>query len=184
MKTEESIRHAWEACRHWLARRDGLTSEIFILDIPEDSTDSLFTAVRDRASIVAVLGTGGLESFTDYQWTPADDDDLILSTFFIAIHEGLRLQHFLSPSKPGDPGPWVAVSRGSLDLEVAFWPDEVFAPAAAAGHERLFSRIVRYTLDLREATGGSSVCLAHGCSEDPRRWLERAGDHPVLTLYP
>jgi hypothetical protein len=183
LTSEESIRRAYGACSDWFDRRDGLTSEFFILDIPEESIDPLFAAVRERAEIVAVLSAGGLESFTDYQWMPDDDDELILSTFFMALLGKRRLQHFITPSKPRAPGPWVAVSRGPLDLEIAFWPDEVFGPAGAGQCPEAFRTLARYALELCEASGGSTVCLTHGCSEDPRVWLA-GGRRSVYRLFP
>jgi hypothetical protein len=177
------IERAWNACRGWVGARDGLTSELFVLEIPERSIDDLLCAVRARVGIVAVMASGGLESFSDPVWTPDDDDDLVMSTFFIGLCGGTRLQHFLAPARPRSPGPWVAVSRGPLDLEVAFWPDEVFDPARPDEHGRAFERIARYGLELREATGAAAVCLTHGCDGDPRPWLAggRAG---ALALYP
>lgn len=175
------MRDAWSACSPWVARRDGLTSEIFVLDVPEDATGRLFEAVRDRASIVAVMGQEGMESFAGYQWMDSDDDDLIMSTFFIAVLGGSRLQHFLAPSRPRAPGPWVSVSRGPMDLEIAFWPDEIF-PADGSG-EGAFSLLLGYALGLREDAGGSTVVVTHGCDEDPRRLVSRGGER-VHVVFP
>lgn len=184
MDPDDRIRAAWSACRAWVTRRDGLSSELFVLDIPEEATDGLFEAVRDRASIVAVLGREGMESFAGYQWMDSDDDDLIMSTFFIAVLGSSRLQHFLAPSRPREPGPWVSVSRGPLDLEIAFWPDELFPPGTdEETRERTFGALVEYALWLRESSGGSTVVVTHGCDEDPRRLVSR-GREPACVLYP
>ncbi len=175
MEPDARIRDAWSACRPWVARRDGRTSELFVLDVPEDATGRLFEAVRDHASIVAVLGQEGMESFAGYQWMDSDDDDLVMSTFFIAVLGTSRLQHFLAPARPGAPGPWVSVSRGPLDLEIAFWPDEVFAAASPGPGQGAFAALLGYALGLREAAGGSTVVVTHGCEEDPRRLVSRGG---------
>jgi hypothetical protein len=177
---------AWNACRGWLARHDGLTSEVFILGIPEDSLDRLVSAIRTRASVKAAFGREGIESFSTYDWIPDfDDDELIFSTFFIAVHEGLRLQHFLGPSRPQRPGPWMAAGAGSYDLEIAFWPDEVFPRSAGGGeHERSFALLVRYALELRAEAGGFTVCLTHACNTDPRLWLAYGGGGPCMTIFP
>jgi hypothetical protein len=182
LEPDDRIRDAWSACRPWVARRDGRSSELFVLDVPEDAAPRLFEAVRERATIVAVMGRDGMESFAGYQWMDSDDDDLIMSTFFIAVLGTSRLQHFLAPARPRAPGPWVAVGRGPLDLEIAFWPEEVFAgDQGAADGERTFVSLARYALGLREASGGSTVIVTHGCEEDPRRLVAR-GEGPAHVL--
>lgn len=183
MRARQGTDGLWSGCREWLARRDGLSSEICILDIDEDAIGRLFAAVRARATIVAVVGPGGLESFSDLVWMDGDDDDLIMSTFFIALVDGMRLQHLLAPSRPRSPGPWIALGRGPMDLEIAFWPDEVFGPTGPHGAPACFETLVRYALELRAETGGSTVCLTHGLGVDPRSWLERPGEHDVLRIY-
>ena len=183
MEIDPRIRDAWSACRPWIADRDGRSSELFLLDVPESSIEGLFEAVRERATIVAVLGSEGLESFAGYQWMDSDDDDLIMSTFFIAVLGSARLQHFLAPSRPRSPGPWVAVSRGPLDLEIAFWPDEIFPAGTDTGErERIFAGLAGYVLGLREAAGGSTVIATHGCDEDPRRLIARGAGRAHVLL--
>jgi hypothetical protein len=184
LEPDDRIRDAWSACRPWVARRDGRSSELFVLDVAEDSAPRLFEAVRRQASIVAVMGRDGMESFAGYQWMDSDDDDLIMSTFFIVVLGTSRLQHFLAPARPRAPGPWVAVGRGPLDLEIAFWPDEVFpGEQDPADGERTFASLATYALDLREASGGSTVIVTHGCEEDPRR-LVLPGRGPAHVLFP
>jgi hypothetical protein len=183
LEPDARIRNAWNACRPWVDVRDGQSSELFVLDVPEDSIERLFEAVRDRARIVAVLGRDGMESFAGYQWMDSDDDDLIMSTFFIAVLCTSRLQHFLAPSRPRAPGPWVSVSRGPMDLEIAFWPDEIFPEGASPGlRERTFAALLGYVLGLREAAGGSAVVVTHGCDEDPRRLVTRGGGRAYVAF--
>jgi len=183
LEPDDRIHDAWSACLPWVALRDGRSSEIFVLDVPEDSIERLLEAVRERASIVAVLGRDGMESFAGYQWMDSDDDDLIMSTFFIAVLGTSRLQHFLAPSRPRAPGPWVSVSRGPLDLEIAFWPDEVFHEGSSPElEERTFAAVLGYALGLRDAAGGSTVVVTHDCDENPRRLVSQGAKRAYVAF--
>ena len=124
-----------------------------------------------------------MESFSGFDWSPGGCGDLVASVSFIGILDGgSRLQHFIAPSTTR-PGPWTAVRSGPLDLEIAFWPDELFADGAGEESWRgALGRVVAYVLDLRGVSGGSEVVLAHGSSGDPRAWL--AGGASALRIAP
>ncbi len=124
--------------------------------------------------MVAVFGRQGIESFAAFGWMEDTDDDVLLSTFFMVLHESRHLQHFLAPSRPVRHGPWLALGQGDFDLEIAFWPDEMDDPGAAPGAcPEPLARTIEYARALAVSAGAERLCLSHGLESAPRALLER-----------
>ena len=156
-------------------------SEVHVLGIPEDGLPALLASIRCRAEIVAVFGRDGIESFASFGWMGDTDDDVLMSSFFMVVHEGRRLQHFLAPAHPVRHGPWLAVGQGDFDLEIAFGPDEGGAAAgeehgrlgAARGGPEPVARVVEYACAIAVDARADRICLCHGVAEPPRALIEK-----------
>lgn len=181
MPIDQRASESFDQCKGWIARRDGKTSEITLLDIPEGAIDRLLAAIREQVRIVAVLGRDGPELFAELNWMDDQDEDLIWSTFFMAVLDDVRLQHSLGPSRPSKPGPWMAVTSGSYDLELAFWPDEIFVGDDEADRA-LYVKLLGYAQKLRALCGASGICVTHGCYDDPRRLIAGEFDRPFFVF--
>ncbi len=180
MTVHNTLLPGLDDCAQWICLADGRTTELHLLDIPERALDAMFAAMRERVRIVVVMGRDGPDPFTELMRMGDDDEDLVWSTFFMALLGDVRLQHSLGPSRPVKPGPWMSVGAGTWDLEIAFWPDEL-SGVLAGGHDpsAALERILSYARDLKLASGAASLCVTHGCFEDPRRLM--SGRDPSQT---
>jgi hypothetical protein len=176
------VRRAWREGREWIVRQDRKTTEMTLLDVPEDELETLLGAIRGRTTIVGVLGKDGPELFAEMSWMDDADEDLIWSTLFIATLDGVRLQHSLAPSRPLKPGPWMSLGAGRYDLEIAFWPDEVFATIEDDRRAReVFESLLGYASGLASECRASTLLLSHGLDEDPRAAL-RQGREELMVV--